>query len=173
MNCVLNVVLGGLGGQGVVTASDILADAAFEAGFDVKKSDLHGMAQRGGSVSSDVRFGDRIHSPMIPAGEADYLVVFDESRIGDFGHRLKDAGTIISPSWLGSFKLENTKLLNVALLALVADRLGLAPKHFEVALRRRLKPTHYEASLRTFEQVLTASHSTISKPQLQSHELLQ
>jgi indolepyruvate ferredoxin oxidoreductase beta subunit len=65
-NRVTNIVLGGLGGQGVLTASDILADAAFRAGFDVKKSELHGMSQRGGSVSSDVRYGPRVLSPMVP-----------------------------------------------------------------------------------------------------------
>ena len=53
-----NVVVAGLGGQGVLKASDILADAAMRAGFDVKKSEINGMSQRGGSVSSDVRFGD-------------------------------------------------------------------------------------------------------------------
>ena len=78
-----NVVFGGIGGQGIVTASDIFADAAFLAGFDVKKSDVHGMAQRGGSVSSDVRFGARVFSPMIPAREADILVILDEARIDD------------------------------------------------------------------------------------------
>ena len=55
MDKVTNIVLGGLGGQGVLTASDILADVVFRAGYDVKKSELHGMSQRGGSVSSDVR----------------------------------------------------------------------------------------------------------------------
>ena len=72
---VTNVVFCGLGGQGVIKASDILADAALRAGFDVKKSEIHGMSQRGGSVSSDVRFGKQVLSPMVPAGEVDYLVV--------------------------------------------------------------------------------------------------
>ena len=67
---VVNVVVAGLGGQGVVKASDILADAAFRTGLDVKKSEIHGMSQRGGSVASDVRFGPRVHSPMIPYGQA-------------------------------------------------------------------------------------------------------
>jgi len=53
----------GLGGQGVLKASGILADTAFRAGLDVKKSEIHGMSQRGGSVSSDVRFGDRVFRP--------------------------------------------------------------------------------------------------------------
>ena len=68
---VTNVVIAGLGGQGVVKASDILADAAFRAGLDVKKAEVHGMSQRGGSVASDVRFGARVLSPMVPAGAAE------------------------------------------------------------------------------------------------------
>ncbi len=76
-----NVVIAGLGGQGVIKASDILADVAFSAGVDVKKSELHGMSQRGGSVSSDVRFGERVFSPMVPEGEADFLVVIAPDQI--------------------------------------------------------------------------------------------
>ena len=61
-----NVVVAGIGGQGVLTASDILADVALRAGFDVKKSEIKGMSQRGGSVSSEVRFGQLVLSPMEP-----------------------------------------------------------------------------------------------------------
>lgn len=70
---VWNVLLVGVGGQGVVLASDILAAAALEAGWDVKKSEIHGMSQRGGSVFSHVRFGPTVHSPTIPMGEVDVL----------------------------------------------------------------------------------------------------
>ncbi|SDB93246.1 indolepyruvate ferredoxin oxidoreductase beta subunit [Raineyella antarctica] len=70
---VWNVLLVGVGGQGVVLASDILAAAALEAGWDVKKSEIHGMSQRGGSVFSHVRFGPIVHSPTIPRGEVDVL----------------------------------------------------------------------------------------------------
>ena len=59
----INVVVAGLGGQGVLKASDILADVALRAGFDVKKSEIKGMSQRGGSVTSDVRFGQIVLSP--------------------------------------------------------------------------------------------------------------
>ncbi|HSD20862.1 MAG TPA: 2-oxoacid:acceptor oxidoreductase family protein, partial [Anaeromyxobacter sp.] len=78
---VVNVVFAGLGGQGVIKASDILADAAFRAGRDVKKAEVHGMSQRGGSVTSDVRFGREVLSPMVPRGEADFLVVLSASEI--------------------------------------------------------------------------------------------
>ncbi|WP_347349078.1 indolepyruvate oxidoreductase subunit beta [Nigerium sp.] len=69
-----NVLLVGVGGQGVVLASDILTTAAMLAGRDAKKSEIHGMSQRGGPVFAHVRFGDVVHSPVIPKGSADVLL---------------------------------------------------------------------------------------------------
>jgi indolepyruvate ferredoxin oxidoreductase beta subunit len=74
----VNILLAGVGGQGIVSASDILADMAIAGGYDVKKSEIHGMSQRGGVVSSFVRFGDKIHSPIPFKGDIDYLVSFEE-----------------------------------------------------------------------------------------------
>ena len=72
---VVNVKFAGLGGTGVIKASDVMAELVFEQGYDVKKAEVHGMSQRGGSIASDVRFakGEEVQSPMIPTGEADYL----------------------------------------------------------------------------------------------------
>lgn len=77
-NQVTNILIVGVGGQGIILASDILAEVFLEAGFDVKKSEVHGMAQRGGSVSTHVRFGSRVYSPLIREGEADIYVAFEE-----------------------------------------------------------------------------------------------
>ena len=74
----VNVSLGGVGGQGIILTADILAKAAAIAGYDVKKSEIHGMAQRGGSVTSQVRFGESVASPIIQEGRADILVSFDK-----------------------------------------------------------------------------------------------
>ena len=74
----VNVSLVGVGGQGIILAADILAKAAAMAGYDVKKSEIHGMAQRGGSVTSQVRFGASVASPIIQEGTADILVAFDK-----------------------------------------------------------------------------------------------
>jgi len=73
----VNVLFAGVGGQGIVLASSLLAGICLQAGYDVKQSEVHGMAQRGGSVSSHVRFGKTVHSPTIAAGEADYLLAFE------------------------------------------------------------------------------------------------
>ena len=71
-------ILVGVGGQGVLVASDVLAHVGLEHGYDVKKSEVHGMAQRGGSVVSHVRWADRVYSPLIGRGEADHLVAFEK-----------------------------------------------------------------------------------------------
>ena len=74
---VTNILVSGIGGQGVMTAAEILSQTALHQGYDVKKTEVAGMAQRGGVVTSHVRFGDKVLSPSIPAGEADILVGFE------------------------------------------------------------------------------------------------
>ncbi len=73
----VNISLVGVGGQGTLLTSDLLAKTAASAGMDVKKSEIHGMAQRGGSVISQVRFGEKVHSPIVPEGSTDLLVAFE------------------------------------------------------------------------------------------------
>jgi indolepyruvate ferredoxin oxidoreductase beta subunit len=72
-----NFLLVGVGGQGILVAADLVALAGLELGLDVKKSEIHGIAQRGGSVSSQVRWGQRVYSPLILPGEVDYLLAFE------------------------------------------------------------------------------------------------
>jgi indolepyruvate ferredoxin oxidoreductase, beta subunit len=122
---VTNVVFAGLGGQGVIKASDILADAALRAGYDVKKSELHGMSQRGGSVTSDVRFGDEVLSPMVPYGEADFLVVLESSQVEVARPLLRAGGRLISPDLIPEDRLRNKRTLNVAALGALSRYLEL------------------------------------------------
>jgi len=75
---IFNILLVGVGGQGIILASDIITKAAMIAGFDSKKSEIHGMSQRGGSVFSHVRFGEKIYSPVISEGEVDIFVSLEE-----------------------------------------------------------------------------------------------
>jgi indolepyruvate ferredoxin oxidoreductase beta subunit len=75
---VTGILMVGVGGQGIILASDILTRAAMEAGHDAKKSEIHGMSQRGGSVFSHIRFGEKVHSPVISEGEADILFALEE-----------------------------------------------------------------------------------------------
>lgn len=73
-----NLLVVGVGGQGTLLASNILAAVGVRAGFDVKKAEVHGMAQRGGSVSSHIRWGEKIYSPLIGKGEADYMISLEK-----------------------------------------------------------------------------------------------
>ena len=74
---VQNILMVGVGGQGVILASEIISEVMMRAGHDVKKSEVHGMAQRGGSVSSHVRFGPKVYSPLIKKGDVDVLFSFE------------------------------------------------------------------------------------------------
>ncbi len=73
----INFLLAGVGGQGIILASDILAGVGAAAGYDVKKSEIHGMSQRGGSVDAHVRWGPIVNSPVVPKGQAQYLIAFE------------------------------------------------------------------------------------------------
>jgi len=78
MSKTVNIMLAGVGGQGVLLASEVISKSALKEGYDVKKSEVHGMAQRGGSVVSNVRFGEKVYSPLIAEGEADILLAFEK-----------------------------------------------------------------------------------------------
>jgi indolepyruvate ferredoxin oxidoreductase beta subunit len=148
---VTNVCIAGLGGQGVLTASDVLAHAAFAQGLDVKKSEVHGMSQRGGSVCSDVRFGRQVLSPMIAPGEADHLVVLAPDQVECNAWRLRAGGRLYTPALLAGAKLENPRSANIALLGALSRGLDLPAEAWRDALRARLKPSLVDLNLRAFE----------------------
>jgi indolepyruvate ferredoxin oxidoreductase beta subunit len=91
-----NFLLAGVGGQGTLLASNVLAEAALAAGFDAKKSEVHGMAQRGGSVNTHVRWNaKRVHSPLIGLAEADFLLAFEWAEALRYAEYLKPGGAAI------------------------------------------------------------------------------
>lgn len=90
-----NIRLVGVGGQGILVASEILCDALLASGLDVKKTEVHGMAQRGGTVNSDVRFGTKVYSPVIPQGEVDILLAFEQMEALRYLASLKPGGMVI------------------------------------------------------------------------------
>lgn len=95
MNKKMNILMAGVGGQGVLLASEILCDVMMNAGFDVKKSEVHGMAQRGGSVTSHVIMGEKVYSPIIRKGEADMLFSFEILETMRYLDYLKKDATIL------------------------------------------------------------------------------
>ncbi len=147
---VVNVVIAGVGGQGVLTATDLLAEAAFRAGLDVKKSEVHGMAQRGGSVCSDVRFGGQVFSPMVPPGEADFLVVLAQDQVPPFLHRLRSGGTLISPADLDETRLPHRRCMNVALLGRLSIHLPWSETAWLELLQARLPAKIFDLNRQAF-----------------------
>jgi len=92
---VTNVLICGTGGQGILTASEVLSSAAQAAGFDVKKSEVHGMAQRGGSVTSHVRYGEKVYSPLIERGTADIILAMEKLEALRWLHFLGPEGRML------------------------------------------------------------------------------
>lgn len=149
-NPVTNVVIAGLGGQGVLTASAILADVAVRAGYDVKRSEIKGMSQRGGSVGSDVRFGGMVLSPMVPPGEADYLLVLEPTQVDPNRHCLRPGAVVITPDAVNPARLRNRKSLNVALLGALSARLPMPEADWIEALREGFPAEFFENNRQAF-----------------------
>ncbi len=88
--------LAGVGGQGILLASEVLCEAFLSCGFDVKKSEVHGMAQRGGAVTTHLRYGRKVFSPLIEPGTADLLVAFEKMEALRFVHYLAPQGIVVA-----------------------------------------------------------------------------
>ena len=92
---VLNIVFSGVGGQGIVVASDIFCEAALIDGWDVAKAEVHGMAQRGGSIVAHVRVGEKVQAPLIETGKADIILGFEMLEAARVLPMLNGAGTVV------------------------------------------------------------------------------
>jgi len=159
---VTNVVIAGLGGQGVISAANILADAALRTGHDVKQSEIHGMSQRGGSVTSDVRFGKKVYSPMVPVGEADFVLVLHPTQQDNNRYHLKHGGCFMSVAQLledgdDLSILDNndttpvtSRNSNVAMLGILSNHLQIPVENWETAIRAVLPPKVHDQNIQAF-----------------------
>lgn len=163
-NKVTNVVVAGLGGQGVLKGTDILAQAALLAGFDVKKSEIKGMSQRGGSVTGDVRFGPKVFSPMVPQGQADFLLVLEPTQVTPNQYMLKEGGVLITPDAVDVAKLQNKKALNVALLGALSAHLPISEEVWLQALQQGFKEAFFVANKQAFLAGRTEQIARIAVP---------
>ena len=96
---VKNILIVGVGGQGTLLTSRILGGLALDAGYDVKLSEVHGMAQRGGSVVTFVRYGDKVAEPIVEEGCADIIIAFERLEALRYAHFLKEGGALILNDW--------------------------------------------------------------------------
>lgn len=160
---ITNVVIAGLGGQGVIRAANIMAETAFRAGLDVKQGEIHGMSQRGGSVTSDIRFGAKVYSPMVPTGNADFVLVMHPTQEENNRHHLKKEGVFISvcdllgegKSKLADFDADDSNPVterncNIALLGILSAYLPFDDALWEAAIRANLPARFHDDNLAVF-----------------------
>lgn len=132
---VWNIKIAGLGGMGILKSSEVLAEVLFKMGYDVKKAEVHGMSQRGGSVASDLRFGREVLSPMIPDGETDYLLLV-APEVADI-HRtaLRAGGVVIRAEQFEKVPLANRKSLNIAMVGALSQYLDIPEERWIETIR--------------------------------------
>jgi indolepyruvate ferredoxin oxidoreductase, beta subunit len=135
-----NVLFCGTGGQGVLTASEICAVAAMNAGYHVKKSEVHGMAQRGGSVESHLRFGTRVFSPLILPATADYVVCFHEGEGQRMNFYLKKGGlSFLTFLTDPQCQPQDKRFGNTFFLGILSAFLPMSEDVWRAALKKQLK----------------------------------
>jgi len=123
---VTNIFLSGVGGQGTILASNVLAEVFFSQGYDVKKAEIHGMAQRGGDVTTHFRFGKKVYSPLIKYGEVDFLLAFELLEGLRYINWVREGGKVL---------LNNQKIyppsVNIGEMKYPEDVPGIFRKHFK------------------------------------------
>lgn len=131
-----NITFGGIGGQGIIKASELVGWAAMYDGYHVKKSEVHGMSQRGGSVESHVRFGKKIYSPLVAPGQADFLMCFHADEHYRLKRFLKEDGRDLV-DYLPALQemIANPRHLNTALVGVLAAYLPIRDASWDKALK--------------------------------------
>ncbi|MFC1503921.1 indolepyruvate oxidoreductase subunit beta [Spirochaetota bacterium] len=148
MNKITNILIVGLGGQGIILASNIICDVLFREGFDVKKSEVHGMSQRGGSVVSHIRYGTCVYSPLIPEGKVDFLIAMNRSE----GERnmiyLNKGGTYIHIDEEYKKSLPHSRTLNIALAGIFFKSIGMSKSNVTKSIRGLVKQKYIDLNIK-------------------------
>ena len=152
MSRTVNVLIVGIGGQGVLKASQVLSEALVRQGFDVKQSEVHGMAQRGGSVVSEVRFGDEVFSPVTGQTEADYVVVLEENEGKRSAPRLRrGAGRMVEVPPETVDALPDPRSRNMAALGRLSAFLDIQEPVWFGAIAACMPAASVEANVQAFK----------------------
>jgi indolepyruvate ferredoxin oxidoreductase, beta subunit len=148
---IYNITFGGTGGQGILKAAEICGWAAMFAGYHVKKSEVHGMAQRGGSVESHIRFGKKVFSPLVSQGTADVLLCFHPEEHDRLKAFLKPDGKDLM-EYLEKAKtaIENPRHLNVFLVGVLSAFLPIKPDSWQKAIDAVFKKKYVEENKGVF-----------------------
>lgn len=146
-----SIRVAGLGGMGVLTAAGVLGSALLRRGYSVKKAEVHGMSQRGGSVSSEVRFGTRVLSPMIPRGEMDYLVLLEPDQRPLYERDLHAASVVLSVADFDATRVTNPRTVNIAMLGWLSIYLDVSRDRWSEAIRDHLPQRVVAINLEAFD----------------------
>jgi len=160
-----NIIISGVGGQGILTASEILALCAMEENLDVKKSEVHGMSQRGGSVVSFVKFGEKVYSPLIEKGSGDVILAFEKAEALRWRGYLKKEGGVVIMNTLEKYGVKtivvdavklskeagDPRTQNTVLLGVLSNFIDFSVDTWEKVIKYRVPPKTVEANLRAFE----------------------
>ncbi|HRU07459.1 MAG TPA: 2-oxoacid:acceptor oxidoreductase family protein [Candidatus Brocadiia bacterium] len=148
----VNVLIVGLGGQGVVKASQALAEALVLKGFDVKQSEVHGMSQRGGSVTTEVRFGSEVRSPLAGEQEADFVVALDEREGRRSMPRLRPgSGRLVDAPAALMARLDDPRNRNMAVLGRLSRLMDVEESYWRQAIERVMPAKTLKSNLAAFE----------------------
>lgn len=148
---ITSIKIAGVGGMGVLTSTQILAEVFFRQGLDVKKAEVHGMSQRGGSICSDVRFGKQVFSPMIPTGTIDYLILLQDDQFPLYEADCSPQTVIIRPAAIDVEKLRTRKALNIAMLGLLSCYLEAPVEAWLTVIRETLPEKLHQVNEAAFE----------------------
>jgi indolepyruvate ferredoxin oxidoreductase, beta subunit len=149
---VYSITFGGIGGQGILKAAEICSWAALFAGYHVKKSEVHGMSQRGGSVESHVRFGKRVYSPLVPMGGADVLMCFHPEEHPRLVPFLRKEGVDLT-GYLDTATqatAENPRGLNTCLAGVLSTKLPIKEEHWLKAIETVFAAKYVEENKKVF-----------------------
>jgi indolepyruvate ferredoxin oxidoreductase beta subunit len=168
MSDVKNILLVGVGGQGTILASKVLSEGLAKAGYDVKMSEIHGMSQRGGNVSTQIRFGKKVYSPIVGKGEADVIVAFEKMEalrwieylkkdgkmvINDFGiieELFKKAKVSVFRAGDIAAHLGNSKTMNIVLLGALVKAMDVPGIDWEEIIKSNVKKGFEEINIKAF-----------------------
>lgn len=151
MNKTINILFYGIGGQGILKMSEIAGWAAILDGYHAKKSEVHGMAQRGGSVESHFRFGEKVYSPLIPKGEADFLVCMYKAEHPRLKGFLKKGGIdLLEDLDRAERSVSDKRYANTYMLGVLSKRLAIKEESWIRAFEKLFSKKVLEENKRIF-----------------------
>ena len=173
-----NIMIVGVGGQGTLLTSRILGGLAIASGYDVKLSEVHGMAQRGGSVVTFVRYGEKVAEPIVEEGQADVIIAFERLEAKRYAHFLKKDGVLIINDWridpmpvvIGAAeylkkdhkvytvnateeakKLENSRVFNLVVLGIAAQHMDFTKEQWYQVIENTVPPKTIDINKKAFD----------------------